>query len=195
MNEICVFLDRDGTINEEIGYLSDFRQFKFIPRSIEAIKMINRIGLKAIVVTNQAGIARGYIKEKDLLEIHRFMEDRILHEGGFLDAIYFCPHHPDGDVEEYRRICNCRKPRAGMLYTALKRFKIRIEDSYIIGDRLLDISMAYNAGAKGILVRTGNGQEEINKNMFLEIIKPHFIANDLYEGVTWIINDLKAKNR
>ena len=105
----AVFMDRDGTISEEVGYIGEPDQFHLLPQSAEAIRLINESGLKAIVVTNQAGVAKGYFPEEMVGRIHRTMEKLLSEQGAHLDSIYYCPHHPDGTVEPYRQICGCRK--------------------------------------------------------------------------------------
>jgi D-glycero-D-manno-heptose 1,7-bisphosphate phosphatase len=156
----AVFIDRDGTINEEVGYLDDPARLRLFPFAAEAIRLINRSGLLVIVVTNQSGVARGLFNEEILARIHERMRADLLAGGALIDAIYYCPHHPEIGSPTYRRHCQCRKPQAGMLQRAANDFEIDLGRSYLIGDRLLDVATANAAGVIPILVETGDGRRE-----------------------------------
>ncbi len=148
----AIFLDRDGTINKYVGFLTKPEQFELLPGAAEAIKIINKSGYLAIVVTNQPVIARGECTWDELLKIHDKMETELGKEGAFLDAIYICPHHPDkgfeGERPEYKFDCTCRKPKSGMLQKAARDFNIDLSQSYMIGDSISDVETGNNACLK-----------------------------------------------
>ncbi|MBW1823854.1 MAG: HAD family hydrolase [Deltaproteobacteria bacterium] len=190
----AVFMDRDGTISEEVGYLNELDQLRLIPKSVEAIKLINESGLMAIVITNQSGVARGYFTEEMVHRVHEKMEKLLDERDVHLDGIYHCPHHPEGVVESYRKTCNCRKPASGLLKKASKDHGIDLAASYIVGDKLIDIELAYKVGAKGILVLTGYGKDELEKINDVPEIRPAYVADTLFDAAKWIINDLGVKS-
>jgi D-glycero-D-manno-heptose 1,7-bisphosphate phosphatase len=169
----CIFLDRDGVINKEVGYLSDPDKFEFIPGSIEALKILKQKGYLLILITNQAGIARGYFSEKNLYDIHSKMKNILKEYDITLDDIFYCPHHP-----EFTGDCNCRKPLPGMIFRAKSKFNIDLTKSYMIGDTLNDIKAGVNAECRTVLVLSGYGREEQKK---IEDIKPDMIFKNLYE--------------
>lgn len=187
MGNKAVFLDRDGTINEEVGYVNHIDRFKLLPRVSEAIRLLNQNGIKVIVITNQSGVARGYFPESLILEVHQKMEELLRKKGAYVDAIYYCPHHPREGVPPYRQVCNCRKPETGLINKAVETFDIDCRRSYMIGDRGVDIEFGHKIGAKSILVLTGygKGEWEYNRDQWRE--KPDYVAADLYEAVEWII--------
>lgn len=182
----AVFLDRDGTISEEVEYLDNADMLRLLPRTAEAIKLINGSRLLAVVVTNQSGVARGYFSELVLKDVHDRMEILLKAEGAHLDGIYYCPHHPKVGLPEYVMDCACRKPNTGMIKSASKELKIEVGDSYVIGDKIIDIELAHKAGAKGILVMTGYGREELKALNKERKVWPDHIADDLYDAVKWI---------
>lgn len=157
----AVFLDRDGTLNVDVDGLSSPDRLELIPGAADAVRSLNRAGFLAIVVTNQAKIARGDCSESELERIHDRLEMLLEKEGAYLDAIYHCPHHPDGGVPgervELKIDCRCRKPGTAMIERAASDFPIRMEDSWMIGDTTVDLQTAHNAGLRAILVRTGYG--------------------------------------
>ncbi len=185
---IAVFLDRDGTISEEVDYLDNADMLRLIPRAAEAIRLINESGLLAVVVTNQSGVARGYFTEHVLKDVHNRMELLLKAEGARIDKIYYCPHHPEVGLPEYLLDCDCRKPRIGMIEAAAKDLNIDVSCSYVIGDKIIDIELAHKAGARGILVMTGYGREELKSLSSERKIWPDHIADDLYDAVKWILN-------
>ena len=148
----AIFLDRDGTINTYVGFLRDINDFELIEGTAEAIKLINESGYLAIVVTNQPVIARGEVSWDELYEIHRKMQTLLGQEGAYLDGIYICPHHPDkgfeGERPKYKIVCDCRKPKPGLLLKAAKDFNIDLSQSYMIGDSHRDVEAGENAGVK-----------------------------------------------
>lgn len=182
MAKIAVFLDRDGTITEEMGYLKDAKKLRLISRSGEAIKLLNERKILAIVVSNQSGVARGYFTEETVERINKRLEELLKEKGVHLNGIYYCPHHPEFGPPKYRKECNCRKPKPGMLLRAARRFNLNLKNCYIIGDKVDDIKLSQNVGARGILVLTGYGKKSKNKG-----INPDYIAKDLYQAVRWIL--------
>lgn len=174
----AVFLDRDGTINREVGLISDIRRFELLPGVGEAIRRINQSGFLAIVITNQPVIARGELSDQGLEDIHNKMETLLGEEGAYLDGIYYCPHHPhsgyEGEIRELKIECNCRKPRPGMLYAAAEAFQIDLNRSWMIGDSERDIAAGRNAGCKTALI----GRENLGQDMS---------ADSLPEAVSMIL--------
>lgn len=155
----AVFIDRDGTINEEKEYLYRPDDFVFIPGAPQAIRLLNEAGFLVIVVTNQSGVARGYYTEEDVHLLHRHIALNLEQSGARVDAWFYCPHHPAGRGS-YALPCRCRKPLPGMLLEAAGRFAIDLESSIMIGDKLVDMQAGAAAGCRSILVRTGYGSEE-----------------------------------
>ncbi|MCK5423071.1 MAG: HAD family hydrolase, partial [Deltaproteobacteria bacterium] len=176
----AVFLDRDGTISEEVGYISNLDQFQLMPKSAEAVKLMNERGLKVIVVTNQAGVAKGYFPEEMVSRVHKKMEKILSDQGAFLDGIYYCPHHPEGIVETYRKKCECRKPASGLLRQASEEHGIDISSSYMVGDKMADVECAHQIGVKGVLVLTGYGKDELKKIEGARIRRPEYVADDIF---------------
>lgn len=164
----AIFLDRDGTLNKELNYLYKPSEFEFIPGTVDAIKIFHELDYLVIVLTNQAGIARGYYTEEDVHKLHRYIDGLLAAEGTFIDAYYYCPHHPDGVVEGYIKECECRKPKIGLIDKAIRDFDIDLSDSIIVGDNEKDMKAGRNAGigTKGqgecILVRSGHSINEKN---------------------------------
>jgi D-glycero-D-manno-heptose 1,7-bisphosphate phosphatase len=189
----AVFIDRDGTINEEMGYVNHLDRFTLLPRTAKAIWLINGNGLKAVVVTNQSGVARGMFPESLVGEVHRRMKDLLKADGAHIDGIYYCPHHPDFGPPEYRKRCNCRKPATGMIERACHDLGIDPTQSYMIGDRIVDVEFGHKIGAKGILVLTGYGKGELTYRNSQGGEKPDFVAQDLYDAVQWIITRETSK--
>ncbi|MFX1325855.1 MAG: D-glycero-beta-D-manno-heptose 1,7-bisphosphate 7-phosphatase [Promethearchaeota archaeon] len=169
----AIFLDRDGVINKEINYLSNADHLEVIPGAIKALKMLKKMGYLLIVITNQAGIARGYFTEEDLQKIHQKMNKILRKKGVILDDVFYCPHHPD-----FTGICDCRKPKPGLIRKAQKKHNIDLTNSYMVGDTLNDIKTGIAANCKTVLVLTGYGSEERKK---IEVIKPDFIYENLLE--------------
>jgi D-glycero-D-manno-heptose 1,7-bisphosphate phosphatase len=188
----AIFLDRDGTINDEVGYLDHENKLQIIPAAFEAIRLINESGMKAVVITNQAGVARGLFTEAFVRKINGQIQSALLEQGALIDRFYFCPHHPTEGNDPYRRICDCRKPEPGLLYQAAADLDIDLVRSYLIGDRLRDVETAHRAGARGILVMTGYGQDlmqEVGPDRANELNQPDYVARDILEAVHWILKD------
>lgn len=189
---IAVFLDRDGTINEEVGYLDNLDKLKIIPAAYEAIRLINLSGMKAIVVTNQAGVARGYFTEKFVRQTHEIIQAALRENKASINKFYYCPHHPTEGTGIYLQNCNCRKPLPGMLLQAAHDLDIELGSSYMIGDTYRDMEAAKKVGVKGILVKTGYGREvvqAVGPDEATAENKPDFVADDILEAVKWIMKD------
>ncbi len=182
----AVFLDRDGTINEQMGYINHISRFKLLPRVADAIRMLNENNYLVVVVTNQSGPARGYFPIELVYEVNNYMKELLRKEGANIDAVYFCPHLPEDG-------CNCRKPKTGMIEMACKDLNIDLSLSYVIGDMCDDIELAKNAGIKGIMVKTGYGMGEIEYRLPKRNLKPDYIADDLFSAVKWILENDKRR--
>lgn len=153
----AVFVDRDGTLIEERGYLDRLDLVALIPGAAEAIRLLRQSGFAVVVVTNQAGVARGRFGEPFVEETHRFLQAELSALGAPLDGFYYCPHHPEGVVPGYRQACRCRKPEPGLVERAARDLDLDVPRSFVVGDKWLDVELAARAGARGILVRTGYG--------------------------------------
>ncbi len=182
----AIFMDRDGTVSYEVGYVNHPSRFRIYPFAGRAIQMINSSPFLAIITTNQAGVARGYFTEDLIPVVHERLRKQLAEEGAYLDAIYYCPHHPQGEVKEYAIDCPCRKPNPGMLEKAASDFSIDLEKSYIIGDKITDIELARKVNAVGIIVLTGYGLGEYTYQKKSWKVFPDFIAENLLQAVEWI---------
>jgi D-glycero-D-manno-heptose 1,7-bisphosphate phosphatase len=194
-NNTAVFIDRDGTINtetkENIPALSP-EEFALIPKTGEAISKLNRLGLKAIVITNQSSIAKGYITEAILLQIHKKMIELLAKENAYLDDIFYCPHYPNGKVPEYSKVCECRKPNPGLIKLAQEKYKLDLSKCFCVGDMIRDFELGHNLNMRNILVLTGKGKK--TQEELLKIGQnPEHIATDLFEAVNYIEKTL-SKN-
>lgn len=185
----AVFLDRDGTLNEEVGHLLRMGQFEMYPFSSRAVRRINEAGLLAIVITNQSGVARGFFPEEQVHTANAQLIQHIEAEGGRIDRVYYCPHHPEGPLERYKQVCLCRKPAPGMLEQAAAEFGIQLRESFVVGDRWVDIEVAHRVGASSVLVLTGAGREELDAHR-AAAGQPHHVAINVEEAVRWILNRL-----
>ncbi len=184
----AVFLDRDGTINEQMGYINHICRFHLLAGVGDAIKKLNDADIPVVVISNQSGLARGYFPEELLIAVHEKMNRLLADEGAHVDGIYYCPHHPEAKEERFRANCNCRKPKAGLVYQASEEMGLDPETSYVIGDRWSDIKTAANCGATSILVRTGYGRGDEQYIGPQQEIQPDFRAEDLSEAVDWILS-------
>ena len=173
MADRAVFLDRDGTMAEDVSYCRRPEDFRLLPNTARAVKLLNEHGFKVIVVTNQSGVGRGYFTEEALAEIHEKMKRELARQGARVDAIYYCPHHPDDN-------CDCRKPKPGMMRQAVKDYHIDLERSFVMGDMLSDIAMGKATGCRTILIGNrppvGGGEAE-----------PDDIAPDILEAAYSIV--------
>ena len=182
MKSPAVFMDRDGTINEQMGYINHVSRFVMLPGAAEAIRLLNENGHLAIIASNQSGVGRGYFPMELVDEVHGHMANLLEKEGAKIDGIFICPHHPDEG-------CDCRKPKAGLIRQACEAFHIDLENSYVVGDRCSDLEFASRSNLKGILVTTGYGLGETEYILPKSPFKPLQIANDLLDAVKWIINN------
>ncbi len=193
MKKRAVFLDRDGTINRDVGYPNSYHLIDIYPYSFAAVRKINQAGLLAVIITNQSGVGRGLIKESSLQAIHRQMKAAFVRQGARLDGIYYCPHYLFSELPEYKKDCSCRKPFPGMALQAADELNIDLPNSYMVGDKVEDILFGLNILARPILVLTGFGQQAITE-LKQQGIKPAYIASNLLEAVDWIIAEEKTKS-
>lgn len=183
----AVFLDRDGTINEQMGYINHVSRFQLLPGVASAIARLNRAGLPVVVVSNQSGLARGYFPESVLSAVHDKMHALLAQEGAKVDAVYVCPHHPEAKVEQFRQDCCCRKPKTGLLEQAAKELCLNLRSSFMVGDRWSDLRCGAAVGCRTVLVLTGYGRGEA---AFLgpdQDLQPHCMAENLSNAVKWIL--------
>jgi D-glycero-D-manno-heptose 1,7-bisphosphate phosphatase len=180
-------MDRDGTINEQMGYINHLSRFVLLPGTAEAVRLLNEHGYWSIVVSNQSGVARGYFPIELVHEVHAFMKRALEKEGAIIDGIFFCPHYQGGSIPDYSVDCDCRKPKTGLIDQACREFEIDLGRSYVIGDRYSDLELADRCGLMGILVQTGYGRGDMEYVLPGREIKPHHVAMDLLEAVQWIL--------
>lgn len=182
----AVFLDRDGTINEEVNYLRRIKDIRIFPKSIEALQKFKNLGYLNIIITNQSGIARGFLTEEELNNIHTEFRKLLNVKGSeLIDDIFYSPYHSEGIIEKYRVQSPDRKPETGMIFKAVKKYDINLEESFFIGDSYTDMKCAENSGLKKIMVMTGYGKEDFKKCSD-ENIKIDYIAENLYDASVFI---------
>lgn len=189
----AVFLDRDGTINEQMGYINHIDRFQMLPEAAPAIRTLNEAKVPVVVVTNQSGLARGYFPLQLLTEVHEKMVAALAREGAHLDGIYICPHHPDAKEKQYRQACQCRKPKTGLFEQAARELEIDLEKSYMVGDRWSDLKAAVKCRAVPVLVLTGYGKGDYQYIGPHQKVQPAFVAGNLKEAVAWILADMRKK--
>jgi D-glycero-D-manno-heptose 1,7-bisphosphate phosphatase len=183
----AVFFDRDGTLNEEIGYLGDPARVRLLAGAPEAVAAARSAGFATVIITNQSGIARGLLTEAQVQAVNaRVVANLKLHHAE-IDAVYYCPHHPEGTVEAFRGRCDCRKPAPGLLKRAAVECGLDLAASYVIGDKASDVGLAAQAGAKGLLVRTGYGNAEIEK-LAARGYQAAYVADGVFDAVQWILS-------
>ena len=180
----AVFLDRDGTMCEEVGYLNHVSRFRMFPFVAGAVRRLNDAGYAIIVVSNQSGVARGYFPESLVQQVNQVMTQELLEAGARVDGVYYCPHASSDD-------CSCRKPKTGMLDCAAREQRIELQRSFVVGDRYTDIELARNANARGILVRTGYGEGELAWHAGKWPAQPDLVADDLAQAVGWILRQAR----
>jgi D-glycero-D-manno-heptose 1,7-bisphosphate phosphatase len=180
----AVFIDRDGTISEEVGYLNHASRFRMFPFAARAIRRLNEAKLPVVVITNQSGVGRGYFPEILVRTVHELMTKQLEESGARVDAIYYCPHTGSDQ-------CTCRKPKPGLLERAAREHKLDLARCFVVGDRYGDIELARCTGSRGILVRTGYGEGEIQWHAAEWPTAPDFIAEDLASAVDWILRQTK----
>lgn len=182
MSRPAIFLDRDGTICHDPGYLADPKALRLLPQVGKALSLLQRRGFHLIVVSNQSAIARGFLTEAQLEVIHQRLRERLQRQGVRLRGIYYCPHHPEEGYPPYRRRCDCRKPQGGLVRRAAAEHQIALSRSYVIGDQATDIALARRMGMKAILVLTGDGRRHLEEG-----VKPDYVAPNLLAAARWIL--------
>jgi len=187
MKRRAVFIDRDGTVSDEVGYVNHPSRYKVFPYSAEAIKLVNRSGWLAILVTNQAGVARGYFAEDMIGKVHEILRLELERGGARLDAVYYCAHHPSVGEPPFRFDCDCRKPKPGLVFRAAEELDIDLEKSWMVGDRYGDVELARNAGVRSAFVLSGYGRGEWEYQRASWKHQPDLIAEDLLEAVEKIL--------
>ena len=185
----AVFLDRDGTLNDDIGFMDRMEALTLFPWTADAIRLLNRAGYCTVVTTNQSAVARGIIDEGFLRKVHEEIDRRIARGGARIDRYFYCPHHPEAKLESYRQLCECRKPRPGMILAAARELNLDLSRSVMVGDRRLDVASGRAAGVRTILVRTGLGAAEEEDLVEGEGAQPDAILNNLMEAVGWILRN------
>jgi D-glycero-D-manno-heptose 1,7-bisphosphate phosphatase len=188
----AIFMDRDGTLSHEVGYVNHLSRFKLFSWTVDAVRLINRSDFLAIVVTNQAGVARGYFPESLIHEVHASLHASMDAGGARLDAVYFCPHHPSVGPAPYRLDCDCRKPRPGLLKRAEQELGADLERSWVVGDRLGDMQLAWSVGARGALVKSGYGLGEWERDVPAWERQPDLVAEHVLEAVERILHGAAA---
>lgn len=191
----AVFLDRDGTINEEVGYIRDLADMRLIPGAAAAIRRLNEAEIPVVLVTNQSGPARGYYDEGWVKTLHDRLVELLLDEGAYLDDLRYCPHLPPdegGVVPEFARVCECRKPGPAMVRQAAELHGIDLRRSYVVGDKATDVETGHKAGARTVLLETGYGADVL-AGRYQWQVRPDHVARDLATAVDWIFQDMYAK--
>jgi D-glycero-D-manno-heptose 1,7-bisphosphate phosphatase len=187
VSRAAIFMDRDGTLSHEVGYVNHLSRFQLFPFAVEAVKLINRSGYLAVVVTNQAGVARGYFPEALIHEVHSAMGASMSRGGARLDGVYFCMHHPSVGQPPYRQDCDCRKPKPGLVRRAAQELDIDLPRSWVIGDRQGDLELGWNVGARAALVKTGYGRGELEHRGALMPRPPDVVAEHVLDAVQQIV--------
>ena len=182
----AVFVDRDGTMVHDVGYLSRREDLRWYPWTVDAIRLLNRAGYLVCVTSNQGGIGLGFCTEDFVQATHREMAETVAAAGGRVDAWYYCPHHPRAVVDALRADCACRKPKPGMIERARAEFAIDIGRSFVIGDKLADVGLGQQAGATSVLVRTGHGERELARQKG-QMPGAALVADTLMEAASWIL--------
>jgi mannose-1-phosphate guanylyltransferase/phosphomannomutase len=183
----AVFLDRDGTVNREVDLLREVAQLRLLPGAAEGIRALNRMGYRVIVVTNQPVVARGWLTEAQLRSIHRVLEMRLQRRGARLDAIFYCPHHPEADLARYRIRCRCRKPGTALIRRAVRRLGLATKGSFMVGDSTRDILAGRRVGLETILLGTGYAGKDGKY-----VVRPDHSVSDL-ESAARLIGRLRKK--
>ena len=190
----AIFLDRDGTINVEKHYLYKISDFEFLPGVVDALRKLQRAGYLLIIVTNQSGIGRGYYTEADFQKLNDWMVSTLKEQGVTIADVYYCPHLPDAQVEEYRKECNCRKPKLGMYQQAILDYNIQIGQSYAIGDKIRDCAICESSPCKGFLIGE-NEKPEVIANVKAGMMDRVWYANTLSEAADCIISSKFKSNK
>ena len=183
----AVFIDRDGTISEEVGYVNHVSRYRVFPFAAEAVRALNDAGWLAVLVTNQAGVARGYFKEELIGQVHGLLAAELERGGARLDAVYYCPHHPTVGEPPYRFDCDCRKPKPGLILRAAEELGLDPARCWMVGDRHSDVELARNAGVRSAFVLTGYGRGELEHQSHAWRHRPDLVAENLLEAVREIV--------
>ena len=183
----AIFIDRDGTLSHEVGYVNHLSRFRPFSYAVDAIRLVNRSRFLAVLVTNQAGVARGYFPESLVHEVHASLRETLAAGGARLDGIYHCPHHPSAGEPPYRQDCDCRKPRPGLLHRAAAELGVDLGHSYVVGDRHGDLQLAWKVGARAVLVKSGYGLGELTYHAPGWPRQPDLVAEHLLEAVGRIL--------
>src|SRR5882724_7271646 len=189
----AVFMDRDGCLIEEVGYLNHPSRVRILPRSAAAVSRLNAAGIPALMATNQAGIARGYFSAETLAEINAEVVRQLEREGARLDGLYVCTHHPTAGSPPYRQLCECRKPKPGLLHRAAGELGLDLSRSVMVGDKSSDVEAGQAAGGAGVLVLTGYGRGEWEYLRHAGTVKPDHVAEDLVDAVVWSLARLESE--
>jgi D-glycero-D-manno-heptose 1,7-bisphosphate phosphatase len=186
MSRPAIFLDRDGTLIEERGYLERLQHLTVFPWTGDALRLLKRAGFATVVITNQSAMARGLIDEAFLHHVHQTIDARLASSGGGIDRYYYCPHFPKSSIERYQQICGCRKPAPGMIEQACREMGLDPARSVMVGDRWTDVACGRAAGTRTVLVRSGHGSSEADAPP-PEGVRADAILNNLMEAVGWIL--------
>lgn len=185
-----VFLDRDGTLNVEVGYIRDLNDLKLIEGAGASVRKLNESGVAAILITNQTGAARGYYGEDHIKALNNKLLALLKEEGAYLDDVYYCPHLKEGIVEELSFECQCRKPAIGLVERAYNEHpQLDRNRSFVVGDKATDVELASNCGAKGVLVETGYGKQ-VQSGEYQWPVEPDYQAQSITEAISWILAEL-----
>jgi D-glycero-D-manno-heptose 1,7-bisphosphate phosphatase len=182
-----VFIDRDGTMLDELGYVTPESEIKIYPFSAEAITRLADAGFPVVVITNQGGIALGMYDHAFVEQTHARLADTLARSGAAVTSWYYCPHHPEGKVAEFTMTCECRKPATGMLEAAARDLRLDLRSSWVVGDQWRDVELAHRAGARSVLVRTGYGGG-LEKDWPADIAPPTVVCDDLLAAAEHILS-------
>lgn len=185
----AVFLDRDGTINIDAGYINDPDSFVMYPYAPQAVRMLNKSGFLAVIITNQSGLARGFFTKEVMNEIHGKMNDIFISQGAHIDGLYYCPHDPNAKISEYKTQCSCRKPNTGLIEQAVRELKIDTSKMYFIGDKYSDITAGYKSGCKTVMVKTGYGKGSLLHDTHKWGVMPDAQCETLLDAVRTILSN------
>jgi len=190
---IAAFLDRDGTLNEEVNFVRTPEELELLPGAAASVRALNEGGIVVCVISNQSGVARGFFTEEDLVPIHTKLEREFRRSGAWIDRIYYCPHHPTEGSPPYNVVCSCRKPETGMLRQAAQDFGLDLQRSFVVGDRIVDIQAGRAASATTILVMTGYGPHALEECRE-QGVAPDFIAVDIAEAARIILQKTNGES-
>ena len=182
----AVFLDRDGTLIRDVGYLRRVDQIEILPKVPEALRLLRGHGFKLVVVTNQSAVARGWISEEDLGEIHAALGAQLAQRGAWLDGVYYCPHHPTEGRGHYRIACTCRKPDIGMIERSAAELKLNPAMSFVVGDQKTDVELAERIGATAVLIRQGEAPPAAQRSRSVSTVV------DLWQAAHWLLDHSRA---